>query len=103
MSTRRTYLPRLSIVGTARPDAPPELGLALSQARAVRVRSHLLGLLSELSELSSCQWQEEEAMDCGVRALVDLGGSWWILVTWGCVDGGIYGNSMGKWGYTGDE
>ncbi|CAL1150875.1 unnamed protein product [Cladocopium goreaui] len=59
---------RLSIVGTARPDAPPELGLALSQARAVRVRSHLLGLLSELSELSSCQWQEEEAMDCGVRA-----------------------------------
>ena len=59
--------------------------------------------LSELSELSSCQWQEEEAMDCGVRALVDLGGSWWILVTWGCVDGGIYGNSMGKWGYNGDE
>eukprot|EP00435_Cladocopium_sp_Y103_P014937 s3895_g3.t1 len=54
---------RLSIVGMARPDAPPELGLALSQARAVRVRSHLLGLLS------SCQaWQEEEAMDCGVRA-----------------------------------
>ena len=64
----------------ARPDAPPELGLALSQARAVRVRSHLLGLLSELS---SCQWQEEEAMDCGVRALVDLGGSWWILVDLG--------------------
>jgi hypothetical protein len=86
MSTRRTYLPRLSIVGMARPDAPPELGLALSQARAVRVRSHLLGLLSELSELSelsSCQWQEEEAMDCGVRALVDLGGSCWILVDLG--------------------
>lgn len=57
---------RLSIVGMARPDAPPELGLALSQARAVRVRSHLLDLLSELS---SCpRWQEEEAMDCGVRA-----------------------------------
>ena len=69
MSIHRPPLPRLSIVGTARPDAPPELGLALSQARAVQARSHLLGLLSELS---SCTWQEEEAMDCGVRAL-DLG------------------------------
>ena len=30
----------------ARPDAPPDLGLALSQARAVRVRAQLLELLA---------------------------------------------------------
>ena len=72
----------------ARPDAPPELGLALSQARAVRVRSHLLDLLSELS---SCpRWQEEEAMDCGVRAVEKSGRS---------RDGGLVTmeNGDGKW------
>ena len=46
----------------ARPDAPPELGLALSQARAASVRSHLLGLLS-----ASAAWQGEDPSD-GLRA-----------------------------------
>jgi len=54
---------RLSILGMARPDAPPELGLALSQARAVRVRSHLLGLLANCPA-----WEDEHAIDRGVRA-----------------------------------
>ena len=54
---------RLTIVGMARPDAPPELGLALSQARAVSVRSHLLGLLS-----ASAAWQGEDPSD-GLRLL----------------------------------
>lgn len=53
---------RLTIVGMARPDAPPELGLALSQARAVSVRSHLLGLLS-----ASAAWQGEDPSD-GLRS-----------------------------------
>lgn len=48
----------------ARPDAPPELGLALSQARAVRVRSHLLGLLANCPA-----WEDEHAIDRGVRHL----------------------------------
>eukprot|EP00913_Durusdinium_trenchii_P017728 g16660.t1 len=52
---------RLTILGMARPDAPHELGVALSQARAVRVRSHLLGLLA-----NSTQWQDEDATE-GVR------------------------------------
>ena len=54
---------RLIILGMARPDAPQELGLALSQARAVRVRSHLLGLLA-----NSASWQDEDANE-GVRGL----------------------------------
>ena len=62
---------RLSILGMARPDAPPELGLALSQARAVRVRSHLLGLLANCPA-----WQDEEAMDGGVRCLDFKGWQW---------------------------
>ena len=39
--------PGLSLIvrGYARPEAPPDLGVALSQARATRVRSHLLSLL----------------------------------------------------------
>lgn len=56
--------PRLSVLGMARPDAPPELGLALSQARAVRVRSHLLGLLANCPA-----WEDEHAIDGGVRHL----------------------------------
>ena len=59
--------PRLSILGMARPDAPPELGLALSQARAVRVRSHLLGLLANCPA-----WEDEHAIDGGVRHLWQL-------------------------------
>ena len=47
----------LLIRGYARPEAPPDLGLALSQARATRVRSYLVGILG---------W-DEDAND-GIRA-----------------------------------
>ncbi|CAE7198334.1 unnamed protein product [Symbiodinium microadriaticum] len=43
----------LLVRGYARPEAPPDLGIALSQARAARVRSHLLGLLGP------GRWQED--------------------------------------------
>ena len=45
---------RLTVLGLARPDAPPELGKSLAQARAVNVRQHLLSLLE-----ASPGWQEE--------------------------------------------
>mmetsp|Transcript_53892 Transcript_53892/g.100982 ORF Transcript_53892/g.100982 Transcript_53892/m.100982 type:complete len:237 (-) Transcript_53892:102-812(-) len=44
---------QLLVRGYARPEAPPDLGVALSQARAARVRSYLLRLLKDFG------WDED--------------------------------------------
>ncbi|CAJ1367897.1 unnamed protein product [Effrenium voratum] len=56
--------PKLKLIvrGMARPDAPPDLGLALSQARAVRVRAQLLELLA-----TEEPWQQELLAPQGLR------------------------------------